>query len=89
MDALRQGHPPPPPADDDYSRRERLFWQAMPFDPDLFRAAVEIIGALTLPRDIFMRPGIMDRAEAVVSQLPADAPAMPGPSRADLLAALT
>ena len=88
MDALRQGHTPPPPADDDYSRCERLFWEAMPFDPDLFRAAMEIIGALTLPRDIFARPGIMDRAEAVVSQLPADAPAMPGPNRADLLAAL-
>ena len=89
MDALRQGYSPPPSADDAYSRRERLFWQAMPFDPDLFRAAVEIIGALTLPRDIFARPGIMDRAEAVVNELPADSPAMPGPSRADLLAALT
>ena len=57
MDALRQGHPPPPPASDDYSQRERLFWQAMPFDADLFRAAMEIISALTLPRDIYTRPG--------------------------------
>ena len=89
MDALRQGHPPPPPASDDYSQRERLFWQAMPFDPDLFRAAMEIISALTLPHDIYARPGIMDRAEAIVGQLPVDAPAMPGSSRANLLAAMS
>ena len=88
MDSLRQGHPPPPPASDDYSQRERLFWQAMAFDPDLFRAGMEIISALTLPRDIYARAGILDRAEAVLSQLPADAPGMPQSSRADLLAAL-
>ena len=88
MDALRQDQPPPPPGTDDYSRRERLFWQAMPFDPDLFRAAMEIISALTLPHDIYARPGVMDRAEAVVSRLPAGAPPMPTASRADLLAAL-
>jgi len=88
MDALRQGQPPPPPATDDFSQRERLFWQAMPFDPDLFRAGIEIISALTLPHDIYARPGIMDRAEAVLRQLPADALERPQPSRADLLAAL-
>ena len=60
----------------------------MPFDPDLFRAGIEIISALTLPHDIYARPGIMDRAEAVLGQLPADALEMPQPSRADLLAAL-
>jgi 2-polyprenyl-6-methoxyphenol hydroxylase-like FAD-dependent oxidoreductase len=89
MDALRRGHPAPPPAADEYSRRERLFWHAMPFDPDLFRAAVEILSALTLPHDIYERPGIMDRAESIVRQLPVAAPAMPGSSRADLLAAIS
>jgi 2-polyprenyl-6-methoxyphenol hydroxylase-like FAD-dependent oxidoreductase len=89
MDALRQGRPPPPPATDEYSQRERLFWQAMPFDPDLFRAAMEIISALTLPRDIYARPGVMDRAEAVVSQLAGDASPVPSASRADLLAAMS
>src|SRR3954454_11003306 len=89
MDALRQGRPAPPPASDDYSQRERLFWQAMPFDPDLFRAAMEIIAALTLPQEIYARSSLMERAAAVVRELPADAPAMPTPSRADLLAALT
>ena len=88
MDALRQGQPPPPPASDDFSQRERLFWKAMPFDPDLFRAGMEIISALTLPHVIYPRPGIMDRAQAVLRQLPADSPGMPQPSRADLLAAL-
>lgn len=89
MDALRVGHPPPPPAMDEYSQRERLFWKAMPFDPDLYRAAMEMISALTLPRDIYARPGIIDRAEAVVAQLPVDAPPMEGASREDLLAAMT
>lgn len=88
MDALRQDRPPPPPGTDEYSRHERLFWQAMPFDPDLYRAAMEIISALTLPRDIYARPGVLDRAEAVLGQLPVDAPPVPGASRADLLAAL-
>ena len=88
MDALRQGQPPPPPASDDFSRRERLFWQAMPFDPDLFRAGIEIISALTLPHEIYARHGIMDRAEAVLGRLPADALERPQPSRAELLAAL-
>ena len=88
MDALRQGQPPPAPDTDEYSQRERLFWQAMPFDADLFRAAMEIIAALTMPRDVFARPGVMDRAEAVVRSLPADGPPMPTASREDLLAAL-
>jgi 2-polyprenyl-6-methoxyphenol hydroxylase-like FAD-dependent oxidoreductase len=88
MDALRQGQPPPPPGTDEYSRRERLFWQAMPFDPDLFRAGIEIISALTLPQDIYARPGVIDRAEAIAGQFAGDAPPMPGASRADLLAAL-
>ncbi len=88
MDALRQGQPPPPPGTDEYSRRERLFWQAMPFDADLFRAAMEIVSALTLPRDVYDRPGLVDRAEAIVRSLPADAPAMPSASREDLLSAL-
>jgi len=89
MDALRQGHPPRPPATDDYSQCERLFWQAMPFDPDLFRAAMEIVSALTLPDEIYARSGIIERAEAVVRQLPAEAPAMQGSSRTDLLAAMS
>ena len=89
MDALRQGHPPRPPATDDYSQCERLFWQAMPFDPDLFRAAMEIVSALTLPDEIYARSAIIERAEAVVHQLPAEAPAMQSSSRADLLAAMS
>jgi hypothetical protein len=87
MDALHQGQSPPPRATDEYSQRERLFWQVMPFDPDLFRACMEVISALTLPQDIYTRPGIIDRAEGIVGQL-AGAPAMPQPSRAHLLAAL-
>jgi 2-polyprenyl-6-methoxyphenol hydroxylase-like FAD-dependent oxidoreductase len=89
MDALRQGQPPPPPGTDEYSQRERLFWQAMPFDADLFRGAMEIISALTLPHDVYARPGVMNRAEAIVSQLPVEALSMPSASRADLLSALS
>jgi 2-polyprenyl-6-methoxyphenol hydroxylase-like FAD-dependent oxidoreductase len=88
MDALRQGHPPPLPATDEYSQHEAMFWKAMAFDADLFRAAMEIASVLTLPEDIYARPGVMDRAEAIVSHLPADAPPIPGSSRADLLAAI-
>jgi 2-polyprenyl-6-methoxyphenol hydroxylase-like FAD-dependent oxidoreductase len=88
MDALRQGHPPPPPASDDYSQRERLFWQAMPFDADLFRAAMEMISALTLPSDIYARPGLMERAADIVSSMSPEDFAVPSHSRADLLAAI-
>ncbi len=88
MDALRQGHPPPAPGSDEHSQHERLFWQAMAFDADLFRAAMEIASVLTLPEDIYSRPGVLDRAEAIVGHLPVDAPPLPGSSRADLLAAI-
>jgi 2-polyprenyl-6-methoxyphenol hydroxylase-like FAD-dependent oxidoreductase len=89
MDALRQGHSAPAPATDEYSQHEAIFWQAMAFDADLFRAAMEIASVLTLPEDIYARQGVMDRAEAIVGQLPVDLPPMPGSSRADLLEAIS
>jgi 2-polyprenyl-6-methoxyphenol hydroxylase-like FAD-dependent oxidoreductase len=88
MDALRQGQPPPPPPTDELSQPEQLFWRAVPFDAELYRAAREIVSALTLPQDIYARPGVLDRAEAIVAQLPVDAPSRPGASREELLAAL-
>jgi hypothetical protein len=30
-------------------------------DPDVFRAGLEIMGCLTLPHEVFARPGLTDR----------------------------
>jgi 2-polyprenyl-6-methoxyphenol hydroxylase-like FAD-dependent oxidoreductase len=56
---------------------------AMLHDPTLFRAAMEIIGLLTHPQEVFARPGLIDR---VMELADVHAPVEPqGPSRPELL----
>lgn len=86
MDALREGREPPPPLTDEFSQKEDVFWRAMAFDADLFRAAMEIVGAITLPSQVFERSELIDKARAIVAEQPGFD--MPGPGRADLLALL-
>jgi 2-polyprenyl-6-methoxyphenol hydroxylase-like FAD-dependent oxidoreductase len=59
---------------------------AMLYDPDVFRAFLEIISMLALPEDIMARPGFTEHlAKAAAGR---EVFEMPGPSRGDLLKSL-
>ena len=83
MDALREGRPVPEYTDE-FSQKEALFWSAVPFDPDLFRAAMEIVGGLTLNTVVFERPGVMEKAQAAAPEAGGGFE-LPGPTREQLL----
>jgi 2-polyprenyl-6-methoxyphenol hydroxylase-like FAD-dependent oxidoreductase len=82
IEAIRAGQPPPPPPTP-AAALARALPQAMGLDPDVFRAGVEIIGCLTLPQDVFARPGLAER----VLELGQDGNGGPplGPDREELL----
>jgi len=82
IDMLRAGGKPPQPADAAAEVRAR-FPVAASRDPDLFRAFMEIVGCLTLPVEVFGRPGLPDRVLELTD--PNDMPPLPGPTRAELL----
>jgi 2-polyprenyl-6-methoxyphenol hydroxylase-like FAD-dependent oxidoreductase len=77
MSAARRGTIAPPP-DGPMSRLAA----AAPYDPDLFRASVEMINCLARPPEILARPGIQQKIDQLASRpaLPA-----PGPDRERLL----
>jgi 2-polyprenyl-6-methoxyphenol hydroxylase-like FAD-dependent oxidoreductase len=82
IEAIRAGREPEPPRDAAGAVRAALP-RAMGHDPDVFRAGMEIINCLTLPQDVFARPGLAQR----VLELAADADGAPpiGPDREELL----
>jgi hypothetical protein len=82
LDAARSGGPYVVPADP-ASRLRAALPVAMGADPDLFRATMEIVGCLTLPREVFARPGLPERVMAAAAAR-GDV-RMPGPGRAELL----
>jgi 2-polyprenyl-6-methoxyphenol hydroxylase-like FAD-dependent oxidoreductase len=82
MEALRRAEEPQQPADAATALRAR-FPVAAGRDPDLFRALMEIVGCLTLPSDVFARPGVADRILELTDEN--DPPQPPGPTRAELL----
>ena len=57
----------------------------MLYDPDVFRAFLEIISLLALPEDIMARPGFSERLAKSAGK---EAFEIPGPSRKDLLQSL-
>ena len=68
---------------DPASRLRAALPPAMGVDADAFRAGMEIVGCLALPREVFSRPGI---AEKVMTAAAARGDfRVPGPSRAELL----
>jgi 2-polyprenyl-6-methoxyphenol hydroxylase-like FAD-dependent oxidoreductase len=80
--AARDGGPYTMPADP-ASRLRAALPLAMGGDPDAFRAGMEIIGCLALPREVFARPGV---AEKVMAAAAARGDArLPGPDREQLL----
>jgi 2-polyprenyl-6-methoxyphenol hydroxylase-like FAD-dependent oxidoreductase len=81
IDALREGREPPAP-DDPVSRVRAALPAAMRLDPDVFRAGYEIVACLTIPQDVFARPGLAGRVLDLAST--ATMPAL-GPDRGELL----
>ena len=84
IDRLRNGTAPPP-VDRPALARARLPVAATR-DPDLFRAFLEIVGCLTVPNDVFARPGLVEQVLGLSETV--DLPAPPGPTRGELLALL-
>jgi hypothetical protein len=58
IDALLAGEEPPPP---------NPLVRAMQVDADVFRGAIDIIGCLALPQEVFARPGFAERVEAAIA----------------------
>jgi 2-polyprenyl-6-methoxyphenol hydroxylase-like FAD-dependent oxidoreductase len=84
IDALRNGATPPPP-EHVAGRIGRALPAAMSLDADIFRAGVEIIACLALPRDVFARPGL---AQRVLETAAGASPVSFGPDRKELLTLL-
>ena len=53
-------------------------------DADVFRAGMEITGCLTLPREVFSRPGLAERILAIAAER--GSTPLPAPSREQLVA---
>jgi 2-polyprenyl-6-methoxyphenol hydroxylase-like FAD-dependent oxidoreductase len=82
MEALRNGLEPPGPRDFK-DGLGRALDAAAPHDPDVFRAMLEIVGCLSLPDEVFARPGMVERVVELAEEHP---PVQwPGPGRDDLL----
>ena len=77
MRALAEGSAPPAPD----PLMSRIGVAAM-YDADVFRAMIELLTCLALPREILARPGMRDRIDRYRS---ADPPPAFGPDRARLL----
>jgi 2-polyprenyl-6-methoxyphenol hydroxylase-like FAD-dependent oxidoreductase len=79
IEALRAGAEPPPP-----DPMAQVLLAAVPRDPDVFRGALEIRMCLATPKEVFGRPGFLDKARAAAEGV--TPMAAPGPDRAALLA---
>ena len=75
--------PPVPDGVGDEADVQRAFDVAAPYDADIFRAMMETVTMLALPKEVLARPGLRDRIVAVADGR--DAMVVPGPSRDDLL----
>ena len=82
IEAIRNGLEPPGPATFEAGLAVSLF-RVMPFDAELLRAGLEMIGCLALPEEVFARPGIVDKVMALAEANPPQP--VPGPTREELL----
>lgn len=82
IDALVDGRPVPPPADD-AAAIGRALTVAMAYDPDAYRAFVDIIGVIKPPQEVVSRPGLVDRIMPIAQSEPPLQ--VPGPTRQELL----
>ena len=85
MNALRDGQQPPPVADP-LAAGIRSLLGTMPFDPDLYRAAIEYVATITPIQQILQRPEIRERIRKTGEALKSAPPRpLPGPDRKQLL----
>ena len=82
MDALRKQRAPAAPSTPPAMAAAALR-QAMRYDPDAFRAFMEIVGCLAAPSEIFARSGFLDRVLRIAGEH--EEPPLPGPPRPKLL----
>src|SRR5215469_5409117 len=80
-----EGRSEPQPTDP-RARVAKALSVAMMYDPDVYRAAVEMRSVLALPQELMARPGVVDRIMEVAGNHEAVNP--PGPSRDELLGML-
>jgi 2-polyprenyl-6-methoxyphenol hydroxylase-like FAD-dependent oxidoreductase len=85
IDAAREGRELPPTSDEEL-QLIRALGAAGPHDADAFRALMEIVSCLALPEQVFARPGMKQRILDLARDH--EPMALPGPSRAELLALL-
>jgi hypothetical protein len=83
MVVLREGAEPPA-ATSMPARLSAALAAAMAVDADAFRAGMEITGCLTLPQDVFSRPGLAERLLAIAAEHPGGA--LPAPTRGQAVA---
>jgi 2-polyprenyl-6-methoxyphenol hydroxylase-like FAD-dependent oxidoreductase len=81
IDAAIDRRDAPPPATEP-DRLRAAFATAAAHDADVARAFLEMLACLTLPHEIFARPGFVERVQALASEH--EATAAPGPSREQL-----
>lgn len=82
IEAVCAGRDIPPPADPAAVLGAALA-RAMAHDVDIFRAYMEIVDCLSLPGEVFARPGFVDRVTEVAGTH--EAVPAPGPTRDELL----
>lgn len=81
--ALLDGAEPVMRAPDPIMQLHATIFNAAGSDPDMARAAFEVLGCLALPSEILQRPGMREKVAAHIGQRPV---AIPGPNRAELIA---
>jgi 2-polyprenyl-6-methoxyphenol hydroxylase-like FAD-dependent oxidoreductase len=81
IDAAINGRSAPPPATGP-ERLRAAFATAAAHDADVARAFVEMLACLTLPQEIFARPGLVERVQVLAAEH--EAPVIVGPSREQL-----
>jgi len=80
--ALREGRELPV-RNDPQAQMTRAFFTAMAYDPDVFRAFLEVMGCLATPQEVMSRPGMFEK---VISIAEDNEPVqLPGPTREELL----
>jgi 2-polyprenyl-6-methoxyphenol hydroxylase-like FAD-dependent oxidoreductase len=82
IDALVDGRPAPPPADD-AAAVGRALTVAMAYDPEAYRAFIDIAGVIDLPQNVFSRPGLVERIMAIAQSEPPMQ--IPAPNRQELM----
>jgi 2-polyprenyl-6-methoxyphenol hydroxylase-like FAD-dependent oxidoreductase len=81
IEANRLGAPQPDPGP--MGQITKSFFTAMMYDPDIFRAFLEVMGCLSTPAELLAQPGMFDKL--IAASEGREPFALPGPTREELL----